>query len=559
MDLMGRVTAGLACLAISAASFGAVTAEEASHLGKDLTPVGAVAAGNADGTVPAWSSTRDLAAQAGGAAGTKMYDQYFDTAIKLATPQTLELLRQEFEKLRVKNPADFDALLKYLDNFKLSDYDAISRQIDVIIGKLPHQTIGQYLAASSSSDERALAAQLPKELVGQDIQDFARKQRSEIGGGGKFEKPQFIITRDNMAQYAAHLTDGQKAMFAKYPDYRMIVYPTVRATFFPDAVNQATIKNATSATLKGTDDVEGAVLGFPFPIPKSGAEVIWNHKMRYRGSAVRRYNNQAIVKPDGSYKITKLVEDVKFKYANLKENNTGTKILLYYLSEVLSPPRVAGQMILVHESSGAGGSGRDAWIFNPGLGRVNRAPDVGYDNPYIGTDGEQFNDQVDVFNGALDRYDWKLVGKKDMYIAYNSFLINAPLIKYKDIIRPGHINQNLARYEMHRVWVVEATLRAGLRHQFKKRVFYVDEDGWAIAAVDDYDNRDQLWKVQEAQLLTVPFVPTVSGIPEIIYDLQSGRYFVTALQNEDKITDFKIDFKDDYFSPNNLNHKSQTK
>ena len=88
---------------------------------------------------------------------------------------------------------------------------------------------------------------------------------------------------------------------------------------------------------------------------------------------------------------------------------------------------------------------------------------------------------------------------------------------------------------------------------------HVDEDGWAIAAVDDYDNRDQLWKVQEAQLLTVPFVPTISGIPEIIYDLQSGRYFITALSNEDKITDFKIDFKDDYFSPNNLNHKSQTK
>ena len=536
-------------LAVSPGSFAKVTADEAAHLGKDLTPVGAVAGGNADGNIPPWANIKDL----GGATGKA----YFDDVIKLATPQSLEILRQEFEKLRVKNPQDFEALLKYLDSFTLADYPAISRQVDTIIGKLPHQTLSQYVAGNSQ--EAALVAQLPKELANQDIQDFARKQRAEIGGGGKYEKPQFIITRDNLAQYAAHLTEGQKAMFAKYADYKMIVYPSIRAAFFPDAVNQATIRNATSAELKGTDDVEGAVLGFPFPIPKSGAEVLWNHKMRYRGSAVRRYNNQAIVKPDGSYKITKLVEDVKFKYSNLKESNAGTKILLYYLSEVLSPPRVAGQLILVHESSGAGGSGRDAWIFNPGLGRVNRAPDVGYDNPYIGTDGEQFNDQVDVFNGALDRYDWKLLGKKEMYIAYDSFLINAPLIKYKDIIRPGHINQNLARYELHRVWVVEATLRAGLRHQFKRRTFYVDEDSWAVAAVDDYDNRDQLWKVQEAQLITVPFVPTVTGIPEIIYDLQSGRYFVTALQNEDKISDFKIDFKDDYFSPNSLNHKSQTK
>src|SRR3546814_8403406 len=67
------------------------------------------------------------------------------------------------------------------------------------------------------------------------------------------------------------------------------------------------------ASLNGTDDVQGAELGFPFPIPKSGAEPIWNHKLEFRGSAVRRYNNQAIVKPDGSYKISKLIEDVKFK------------------------------------------------------------------------------------------------------------------------------------------------------------------------------------------------------------------------------------------------------
>lgn len=507
------LAAGTACLALSSAAYATATADEAARLGKDLTAVGATAAGNSDGTIPAWIGGKN-----------------FDDTIKSQTPATLEALRQQFETVRTKSPGDFDALLKYLDSFTIADYPAISKQIDSIIAKLP-----------------------------KDQADLATKQRAQIGGGGKFEAPQFIITKDNLAKYADHLTAGQKAMFAKYPDYKMIVYPTVRSAFFPDQINQATIKNATSASLKGTDDVEGAVLGFPFPIPKSGAEVLWNHKMRYRGSAVRRYNNQAIVKQDGSYKITKLVEDVKFKYSNLKEANPGTKILLYYLSEVLSPPRVAGQLILVHESSGAGGSGRDAWIYNPGLGRVNRAPDVGYDNPYIGTDGEQFNDQVDVFNGALDRYDWKLLGKKDMYIAYDSFLINAPLIKYKDIIRPGHINQNLARYELHRVWVVDATLKAGLRHQFKRRTFYVDEDSWAIAAVDDYDNRDQLWKVQEAQLITVPFVPTVTGIPEIIYDLQSGRYFITALSNEDKISDFKVDFKDDYFSPNNLNHKSQTK
>lgn len=505
--------AGAVGLAASANAYAKATADEAAKLGKELTPVGATAAANADGSIPAWIGGKN-----------------FDAEVRGLTPAKLEELRQQFEVIRSKSPTDFDALLKYLDTFTLADYPKIAKQIDDIIAKLPPE-----------------------------LAKLATKQRQQIGGGGKYEKPLFIIGKTDVAKYGDKLTEGQKAMFAKYPTYKMIVYPTLRSAFFPDEINAATIKNATASELVGTDEVNGAVLGFPFPIPKSGAEVIWNHKMRYRGSAVKRYNNQAVVKADGSYKITKLIEDVKFKYSNLAEANPGTKILLYYLSNVVAPAKVAGQLTLVHETSGAEGSGRNAWIFNPGLGRVNKAPDVGYDNPYIGTDGEQFNDQVDVFNGALDRYDWKLVGKKEIYIAYNSFLINAPLIKYKDIIRPGHINQNLSRYELHRVWVVEATLRDGLRHQFKKRRFYVDEDSWAIAAVDDYDTRDQLWKVQEAQLISVPFVPTVTGIPEVIYDLQSGRYFVTALSNEDKITDFKISFKDDYFSPGSLNRKSQTK
>ena len=506
----GALSLGLGLGATSSA-YAKASAADAAKLGKELTPVGAVAGANADGSIPAWVGGKN-----------------FDAEVRGLTPAKLEELRQKFEEIRKTSPGDFDALLKYLDSFTIADYPKVSAQIDAIIAKLPP-----------------------------DLKTLATKQRQQIGGGGKFEKPLFIITKADVAKYGDKLTEGQKAMFAKYPTYKMIVYPTLRSAFFPDEINAATIKNAPVAELKGTDEVAGAVLGFPFPVPSSGAEVIWNHKMRYRGSAVRRYNNQAVVKQDGTYKITKLIEDVKFKYSNLAEPNPGTKILLYYLSNVVAPARVAGQLTLVHETSGAEGSGRNAWIFNPGLGRVNKAPDVGYDNPYIGTDGEQFNDQGDMFNGALDRYTWKLVGKKEMYIAYNSFLINAPLIKYKDIIRPGHINQNLSRYELHRVWIVEATIRDGLRHQFKKRRFYVDEDSWAIAAVDAYDNRDQLWKVQEAQLISVPFVPTVTGIPEIIYDLQSGRYFVTALSNEDKISDFNISFKDDYFSPGSLNRKSQ--
>ena len=390
----------------------------------------------------------------------------------------------------------------------------------------------------------------------QQIEDLLKKQ-----AGADAQKIQVTITAQNMQQYAAKLTDGQKAMFKAYPDYKMNVYPSYRTGFYPDEIYKWTATNAVKAHLEGTDGVKDAHLGFPFPIPKSGAEPIWNHKMKFRGSAARRFNNQAIVKPDGSYTITKLTEDVKFKYGNLADppKPGDPPIMLYYLSETISPPRVAGTLTLVHETADQTVGGRAAWIYSPGLGRVARAPDVGYDNPAVGTDNEQYNDQVDVFNGSLDRYNWKLLGKQEKYIPYNSYLINSPRVKYKDIIRPLHINQDLARYELHRVWVVEATLKPGLRHNFARRVFYLDEDSWSIAAVDCYDGRNQMWKVQEAHLLTAPFVPTVTGVPEIIYDLQSKRYFTTAMVNEDAITDFKISFPDSYFDPAALKRKARGK
>lgn len=374
-------------------------------------------------------------------------------------------------------------------------------------------------------------------------------------------KPLFEINKANMAKYADKLTEGHKAMLQKYPSYKMQVFTSVRTAFWPKEIEAATIANATTASLEGTDSVKNAKLGFPFPIPKSGAEVLWNHKLKFRGSAATRFNNQAIVKGDGSYIITKITEDVKFKYANLKEpgDSNTQKLIAYYLQEVLSPPRVAGQITLVHETADQSSGGRAAWIFSPGLGRVNRAPDVGYDNPSIGTDNEQYNDQIDVFNGALDRYTWKLVGRKEIYIPYNSYQINSPKVKYKDILKPYHVNPELTRFELHRVWVVDATLKAGTRHNFARRTFYVDEDSWSIAAVDCYDGRGTLWKVQEAHLLTAPFIPTTTGIPEVIVDLQANRYFVTALSNEDAITNFEAQFPDSYFDPSSLKRKARSR
>jgi hypothetical protein len=365
------------------------------------------------------------------------------------------------------------------------------------------------------------------------------------------EAPLFTITHDNYTKYADKLTEGHKELLKRFTDYKMNVYPTHRTVSWPTEIYAATAKNATTCELQGTDIPNDCTLGFPYPIPKTGAEVIWNHRLKWRGESVRRYNNQFIVQPSGDFQATKILEEVKFYYASIKNPKTmvsGNGEFLRYLSHTLAPPRLAGTFILVQEKSGSGDDGRAAWLYSPGLKRIRRAPTVQYDNPYEGTDGNEFYDQVDLFNGALDRYDWKLVGKKEFYLPYNSDKIAGNKVKTTDLIRPKHLNQDLPRYELHRYWVVEANLKAGTNHTFKKRRFYVDEDSWNIEAVDDYDNRDQLYKFQEGHLFTAANILATSTAPELIYDFASGRYFITAAFNEDKPPDETVNFSDDYFT-----------
>ncbi|SFF30305.1 Protein of unknown function [Fontimonas thermophila] len=310
------------------------------------------------------------------------------------------------------------------------------------------------------------------------------------------DKPLFTITKANMAQYADKLTEGHKHLLSTYDSYKMNIYPSRRVVTWPDEILAATKANATNCELLDPDTPNNCKLGFPFPIPKSGAEPVWNHKLKWRGEAVTRYNNQMIVQPNGEYQLTKLIEDVQFGYGSIQNPvplNKGSGEFLKYLSKTVAPPRLAGTFILVHEKAGTGAEGRAAWLYSPGLKRIRRAPTVCCDNPYEGTDGHQFYDQVDMFNGALERYNWKLVGKKEMYIGYNANRIAGPQTKYKDMVRPRHLNQDLPRYELHRVWIVEADIKPGTSHTFKKRRMYIDEDAWTIAAVDNYDNRDQLY------------------------------------------------------------------
>jgi hypothetical protein len=175
-----------------------------------------------------------------------------------------------------------------------------------------------------------------------------------------------------------------------------------------------------------------------------------------------------------------------------------------------------------------------AWLYNAGQRRVRRAPQVAYDGPGTASDGLRTSDNFDMYNGAPDRYDWKLVGKREMYIPYNNFRLLSPSVKYADLLKPGHTNQDLSRYELHRVWEVEATLKTGERNIYGKRSFFIDEDTWTIVLSDLYDGRDQLWRVGEAKAMPYYQRQIPAFAFEALYDLTAGRYIATGLSNEEK-------------------------
>ncbi len=312
------------------------------------------------------------------------------------------------------------------------------------------------------------------------------------------EKPLYTITAQNVEQYKDKLSPGQVAMFKRYPDtYKIPVYTTHRGSTVPDAVFAAIKKNATSTNLvAGGNGLENFDTAVPFPIPKSGVEVIWNHITRYRGGSVTRLVTQATPQQNGSYSLVYFQDQFVFRdrMKDYDPSNPGN-ILFYFKQKVTAPARLAGTVLLVHETLDQVKEPRKAWVYNAGQRRVRQAPQVSYDGPGTAADGLRTSDNLDMFNGAPDRYDWKLEGKKELYIASNSYKLDDPKLKYSDIIKAGHINQDLSRYELRRVWHVVATLKPGQRHIYAKRDFYIDEDTWQAAVIDQYDGRNQLWRV----------------------------------------------------------------
>lgn len=341
------------------------------------------------------------------------------------------------------------------------------------------------------------------------------------------EKPRLSIDAKNMAQYADKLTEGSKALLQKYAGFRIDVYPTHRSVAFPKFVTDNTAKCAVTAkTSNDGRSMEGCHAGFPFPIPKSGYEAMWNHLVRFNGQAYQsKYRNLNV---DASGRVTLATEGnsvQEFPYWDASKDSADTywRIKLMYTG----PARRAGEGLLIVDPLDVGAKDRRAWTYLPGQRRVKVAPDLAFDTPNPGTAGGNTFDDVFIFNGSMDRFDFKLIGKKEMIVPYNDYKAVYEA-KQDDLLKPNFMNPDLVRWEQHRVWVVEATLREGKRHVYGKRVFYLDEDSWAALASDEYDGRGQLYRAGFAYMAPSYDLPAPYTDMFGHYDLVAGIYSLTG-------------------------------
>lgn len=379
------------------------------------------------------------------------------------------------------------------------------------------------------------------------------------------DQPFYQVNSHNLDDYRKILGEGVAALMRTYPEtFQVNVYPTRRSHSAPKHVEANTWKNAVRARLVADGNgITGGYGGIPFPIlsgsnSEMAMQAMWNHLTRWRGVYSDRTSAEVAVTRDGQYMPVILRQEAAFNFYNPKADATSlNNTLSYYLSTVMAPKQFAGGGILVHDPLNQVEETRKAWGFNAGQRKVRRAPSLAYDSPIASAANLRTVDDTDMFNGALDRYNWRYVGLKEVLIPYNNYRIGKAGLPFETILDTHHLNADLMRWELHRVHVVEAHLKPGARHIYKKRRFYLDEDSWNVAMVDQFDAEGDLWRVSLAMLKNFYDLPGVWTDLEAFHDLKEQRYNVQGLNTELPATRAFSDTppNERYFSPASLRRR----
>lgn len=349
------------------------------------------------------------------------------------------------------------------------------------------------------------------------------------------EKPLFTITAQNVAQYADKLGEGQKALFKQYPEtFRINVYPTHRDFRYTDAVNSNVRLNATSARLENNGlSLKGAYGGPAFPIPKNGLEIIYNHLTAAGPYFIQSPQITAYVQANGSIAWSEIALTV---FNPSQKGDARAKwddgFNGYAISAQRAPPRDAGTVTLTWSSNDFVEHPRQGWQYQPGTRRMRKTPDVAFDYPM--TTAPRVVDEQNGFNGSPERFEWTLIGKQEIYVPFHTFRLEDRALKYKDLIGTavGHPNPEHIRHELRRVWVVEGSLRPGVRHIYSKRRFYIEEDSWNKVMGDSYDRQGQLWRVSADGIYYAYDANAYFNNVSIYQDLRARSFSIEKMSNE---------------------------
>lgn len=347
------------------------------------------------------------------------------------------------------------------------------------------------------------------------------------------QKPLFTVTADNMSQYADMLNDGQKLMFKTFgaAGFHINVFPSERTACAPQYVYDNTAKNiARAKAVDGglTIGITGAFGGVPFPIlsddpTAAGAQAMWNHLTRWQGAFQSSLTAQYVV-GNNTRTLTNAEQiSIRQRYydPSLAPEDFNGVLLEEYL-EYTAPPTAVGGKFLVIDTLQPKQNPNRAYEYLVGEGRVRQLPQAEYDVPAPQLGDAVNYDEAYLFQGAMDRYVWKLVGKKEMIIPYNqqTMMNTTP----EDLLGLQFVNPDRVRYEIHRCWVVEASLAPGARMTDPFRRFYIDEDTWTVVAADLYDTQNNYWRYAENILIAQPDLPGTIITGSVWYNFQEAKY-----------------------------------
>jgi len=320
--------------------------------------------------------------------------------------------------------------------------------------------------------------------------------------------------------------------------YKIIVYPTARTAAAPQFVYDNTALNVTRVQPADSGIIwgfKGGYLGIPFPILSddpvvAGAQAIWNYNVRWQGVNFE-FNESLMIGGNGGPPVIASVTKQSYwysyydQYQTLEQYDANPRSSWLKLVQT-APANQINQTEIAGYPSNYDRLPSVAYEYLTGLGRIRQAPDINYDIPNAQADDVVNIDEIDMFSGKMDRYIWTLRGKKEMIVPYNQWaVLNTPT---SQVFGPDTVNQDLMRYEVHRVWVVEAKLAPGKRHTMPHRLFYIDEDTWQILATDGYDSQGNFWKFGQLLVQAQPQLPgtTISGF--IVHNFQSNAYLIGA-------------------------------